>query len=185
MIPAAFEYHAPTSVGEAAALLAKHGGDAKVLSGGQSLIPMMKLRLATPRHVVDINHVSLVASRKRARAVAEALLARGVPAERLGRLKAPAGLDLGAVTPEEIAVSILAEIVRVRRSAAPDMPRPKTGAPLLAEGLGHDPVGGMSVEIAGARHTSEAAGRRVYFCCAACKQRFDLDPARYALGAPA
>ena len=55
MIPAAFEYHAPASIGEATALLARLGEDAKVLSGGQSLIPLMKLRLASPRHLVDIN----------------------------------------------------------------------------------------------------------------------------------
>ncbi|HXY31363.1 MAG TPA: FAD binding domain-containing protein [Gemmatimonadaceae bacterium] len=55
MIPGAFEYHAPSSLGEATALLAKLGDDAKVLSGGQSLIPLMKLRLASPRHLVDIN----------------------------------------------------------------------------------------------------------------------------------
>jgi len=55
MIPGAFEYHAPSTIGEATALLARLGDDAKVLSGGQSLIPMMKLRLATPKHLVDIN----------------------------------------------------------------------------------------------------------------------------------
>jgi carbon-monoxide dehydrogenase medium subunit len=55
MIPGAFEYHAPSSLGEATALLAKLGDDAKVLSGGQSLIPLMKLRLAAPHHLVDIN----------------------------------------------------------------------------------------------------------------------------------
>ena len=57
MIPAAFQYHTPASIGEATALLARLGEDAKVLSGGQSLIPLMKLRLATPRHVVDINGI--------------------------------------------------------------------------------------------------------------------------------
>jgi len=57
MIPAAFEYHAPTTIGEATALLARLGEDAKVLSGGQSLIPLMKLRLASPAHVVDINGI--------------------------------------------------------------------------------------------------------------------------------
>ena len=57
MIPAAFEYHAPTSIGEATALLAQLGEDAKILSGGQSLIPLMKLRLAGPSHVVDINGI--------------------------------------------------------------------------------------------------------------------------------
>jgi carbon-monoxide dehydrogenase medium subunit len=57
MIPAAFEYHAPTSLTEATGLLARLGEDAKVLSGGQSLIPLMKLRLASPPHVVDINGI--------------------------------------------------------------------------------------------------------------------------------
>ncbi len=57
MIPGTFEYHDPSSIGEATALLARLGEDAKVLSGGQSLIPLMKLRLAGPRHIVDINGI--------------------------------------------------------------------------------------------------------------------------------
>ncbi len=57
MIPAAFEYHAPASIGEATDLLARLGEGAKVLSGGQSLIPLMKLRLASPGHVIDINGI--------------------------------------------------------------------------------------------------------------------------------
>src|SRR5438093_11609933 len=57
MIPAAFEYHTPSTIGEATALLAKLGDDAKVLSRGQSLIPLMKLRLAGPAHLVDINAI--------------------------------------------------------------------------------------------------------------------------------
>src|SRR5262245_20889191 len=69
----------------------------------------------------EARYVSLVASPKRAAVVREALLALGVAPDALARLKAPAGLDLGAVTPEEIAVSILAEIVQQRRSARPDV----------------------------------------------------------------
>jgi len=57
MIPAAFEYHAPATLREATDLLVKLGADAKLLSGGQSLIPLMKLRLASPAHVVDINGI--------------------------------------------------------------------------------------------------------------------------------
>jgi carbon-monoxide dehydrogenase medium subunit len=57
MIPAAFEYHAPATLDDATALLARLGDDAKVLSGGQSLIPLMKLRLSSPPHVVDINGI--------------------------------------------------------------------------------------------------------------------------------
>jgi carbon-monoxide dehydrogenase medium subunit len=57
MIPPAFEYLRPKTVPEAVAMLQQHGDDAKILSGGQSLIPMMKLRLARPSHLIDINRI--------------------------------------------------------------------------------------------------------------------------------
>jgi carbon-monoxide dehydrogenase medium subunit len=57
MLPSAFEYHRPTTIDEALDLLASLGDDAKVLAGGQSLIPMMKLRFAAPEHLVDINRL--------------------------------------------------------------------------------------------------------------------------------
>ena len=57
MIPAAFDYVAPTSVDEVVAALAEHGEDAKVLAGGHSLLPLMKLRFAVPSVVVDIGRV--------------------------------------------------------------------------------------------------------------------------------
>jgi carbon-monoxide dehydrogenase medium subunit len=57
MIPASFDYHAPGTVEEAVALLSKHGPDAKVLAGGHSLLPAMKLRLATPKVVVDLGRI--------------------------------------------------------------------------------------------------------------------------------
>ena len=66
MIPAGFDYHAPTTIGEATALLSRLGEDAKVLSGGQSLIPLLKLRLASPRHLIDINRIPGLAYMKEA-----------------------------------------------------------------------------------------------------------------------
>ncbi len=126
--------------------------------------------LATPA-----GYVSLVASRKRASAIVETLRQRGVPAEQLARLKAPAGLDIGAVTPEEIAVSILAEIIQARHHRAAE---PAMLATALAEAK--DPICGMTVEVATARHQSDWAGRSVYFCCRHCKETFDAEPARYA-----
>ena len=57
MIPPRFEYHAPRSVGEAIALLGQLGSDAKLLAGGHSLLPMMKLRFAEPAHLIDINRI--------------------------------------------------------------------------------------------------------------------------------
>ena len=58
MIPAAFTYHRPTSVKEAVGLLAQFGEEGRALAGGHSLIPMMKLRLAAPEHLVDLAGVS-------------------------------------------------------------------------------------------------------------------------------
>jgi xanthine dehydrogenase accessory factor len=67
---------------------------------------------------IDADYVAFVGSRKKAEALKAALAQRGVAPERLATLKAPAGLDLGAITPDEIAISILAEIVAVRRGKA-------------------------------------------------------------------
>jgi carbon-monoxide dehydrogenase medium subunit len=58
MIPPSFDYYAPTTMEEAIALLKQHGPEAKILSGGMSLIPLMKLRLAAPRYLIDINRVA-------------------------------------------------------------------------------------------------------------------------------
>ena len=57
MIPPAFDYHAPRSVGEALSLLGTLGSDAKLLAGGHSLLPMMKLRFAQPAHLIDLNRI--------------------------------------------------------------------------------------------------------------------------------
>jgi len=57
MIPPSFDYHAPTTVAEALKLLTSLGGDAKLLAGGHSLLPMMKLRFAQPAHLIDLNRI--------------------------------------------------------------------------------------------------------------------------------
>ena len=145
MIPASFDYHRPASLDEALKLLKKHGDDAKVLSGGMSLLPMMKLRLASVAHLVDIGRIP--------------------------------GLDLGARTPEEIALSIMAQIVERRRASARP-PREKPCPQPAREAV--DPICGMSVTVAGARHTVEAGGTTWYFCCAGCRAKFLADPQRHA-----
>jgi carbon-monoxide dehydrogenase medium subunit len=57
MLPARFEYHRPSTLDEALALLAEHGDDAKVLAGGQSLIPLMKYRFSSVGHLIDVNRI--------------------------------------------------------------------------------------------------------------------------------
>jgi carbon-monoxide dehydrogenase medium subunit len=65
MKPAPFAYHSPASVAEAVSVLAEFGDDAKVLAGGQSLVPMLALRLARPEHLVDINRIPELAGARR------------------------------------------------------------------------------------------------------------------------
>ncbi len=130
-------------------------------------------------------YLGVIASRTRFAQLRETLLARGVSRGALERIAAPAGLDIGARTPEEIAISIMAQIVERRRSAEAGAPQAEdsasTGAPQPEKPrVAIDPVCGMSVTIAGARHTAEVKGSTYYFCCAGCRTKFLADPARYA-----
>ncbi len=119
-------------------------------------------------------YVGLVASRKRADAVRGFLRDRGVSEEALTRLHAPAGLDLGPVDPDEIAVAILAEVVARRAAGGP----PVVEVAELEDAT--DPVCGMTVTVAGARHTVHHDGTTYYFCAAGCRARFAEDPSAYA-----
>lgn len=120
-------------------------------------------------------YVGLIASRRRADAVLGYLRDRGVADEALARVHAPAGLDLGRVSTEEIAVAVLAEIVRLR--AAGLLAAGPVAAPVHEE---IDPVCGMTVDVATARYRTVHEGRTWYFCSAGCLQRFEADPARFA-----
>jgi xanthine dehydrogenase accessory factor len=123
-------------------------------------------------------YVALVASPKRAAVVRETLAVIGVTPDEMSRLKAPAGLDLGARTQEEIALSILAEVVQVRAALPAGMLETLSASPAPLEAI--DPVCGMSVTIAGAKHTREFDGKTRYFCCGGCKARFEADPHQFA-----
>jgi xanthine dehydrogenase accessory factor len=102
-----------------------------------------------------------------------------VPRAVLDAIVAPAGLDIGARTPEEIALSVMAQIVERRRRQARAAPEPKA-EPVEPPREAIDPVCGMTVAIARARHSAEVRGRAYYFCCAGCRTKFLADPARYA-----
>jgi xanthine dehydrogenase accessory factor len=132
-------------------------------------------------------YLGLVASRRRCEELRQAVEARGAAREALAIVKSPAGLDIGARAPEEIALSILAEIVQRRRAApAPDAATPKPARKPLAQApaaQATDPVCGMSVTVAGAKHTVEFNGQTVYFCCAGCREKFLRDPHKYLAGA--
>ena len=124
-------------------------------------------------------YVAFVASKTKAGKVLEYLHDRGVIAARLSQVRAPAGLDIHAASPEEIAVSILAEIIQVK-GAKPVTPKIKAEFPALTQEV-KDPICGMSVEASTAKYKSEFQGNVFYFCCAGCKDKFEKQPEKYAL----
>jgi xanthine dehydrogenase accessory factor len=128
-------------------------------------------------------YVGLVASPTRAAAVRSWLLDEGVTAERLAALRAPCGMDLGATTPKEVAVSILAELVAVRRGkasfATPPIAEVLAVAPPEEPMVLLDPVCGMTVDRDTARHIAEHAGVIYAFCSVGCRTAFRKDPEAY------
>jgi len=130
---------------------------------------------------LDADYLAVVSSGKRFAQVRETLEARGATAESLDRIQCPAGFDIGARTPEEIAVSILAQIVFTVRKGAGAEESDESPRERPTEEI--DPVCGMTVEVEGAKHTAEVGGRTWYFCCGGCRDRFVAAPERFPAGA--
>jgi xanthine dehydrogenase accessory factor len=153
--------------GDLALVVAAHGRD--------------ELRALRRALEAGVPYVGLVASRVRGSAVAAELRAEGVPEERLAALETPAGLDIGARTPEEIALSILARIVTVRRGKQTVAVHvvPADPAPATDPATAIDPVCGMAVAAVATTPHVEHEGRLVYFCCDGCRETFEQDPARF------
>ncbi len=146
-----------------------------VASAGQYDEEALQAALRSPAR-----YVGLVASRRRAKSVLDVLASYGVAAEDIARVRTPAGLDIGGVSQEEIALSILAEIVREYRAAQHEL------AGNVAEAqtttvieVARDPVCGMDVEIDGARYVAELDGVTYYFCCPHCRKDFLTEPQRF------
>ncbi len=161
----------PTDISRADALvpdLERAGVDARtvivVATRGDYDEDAVRDALATPAR-----YVALIASRTRGDVLVEDLAASGVSRESLARLRYPAGLDIGARSEEEIALSILAEIVTTRGAAA----TPPSAAPQEAI----DPVCGMVVAITPDALSAVHDGTTYYFCSAGCKRTFERDPA--------
>lgn len=124
-------------------------------------------------------YVGLVASRRRAETVLGYLRDRGVPEEDLARVHAPAGLDLGPMGHEEMAVAILAELVALRA-------RGELGGGVSPAARPHeavDAVCGMTVSVTEARHVATREGGTYYFCSAGCLAAFESDPTNYTRAA--
>lgn len=155
--------------GDAALVVASHGHEEE--------------RILTAALRDGVPYVGLVASTKRGDAVRDSL---DLPEELLAALHTPAGLEIGAETPDEIALAILAEIVALRRSAEAavvvELPQPEAAAaaPGPAEAaieVAIDPVCGMEVAISDASIHLDHNGERFYFCREGCRDSFAAEHA--------
>jgi xanthine dehydrogenase accessory factor len=109
-------------------------------------------------------YLGLVASAKKSQALFEYARTTGASDEDIATFKCPAGIDLGGETLPEIAVSVAAELVRVRRES---VEQTVDGATAV------DPICGMTVEIDNAKYKSVVNNETIYFCCLRCKETFD------------
>jgi xanthine dehydrogenase accessory factor len=140
-----------------------HAGDLALVVAAHGRDELRSLRRGLE---AELPYVGLVASRKRGDGVLGELRGDGVPAELLERVEVPAGLDIGARTPEEIALSILARVVEVRRAG--HVAQPVTAV---------DPVCGMTVAIAPDTLSLELDDESYYFCSEGCRAKFEAEHA--------
>jgi xanthine dehydrogenase accessory factor len=122
-----------------------------------------------------VPYVGLVASKRRGSGVLEQLRRDGVPEQALALIDVPAGLDIGSRTPPEIALSILAAVVSVRRADRRDevLPPVAPARPADAPPLAVDPICGMTVAAVASTPSLEFEGATVYFCCEGCRSAFE------------
>jgi xanthine dehydrogenase accessory factor len=134
-------------------------------------------------------YLGLVVSRRRGAAVLGYLADRGVPRDQLARVSVPAGLDLGPTSHAEIAVAILAELVKLRASGALAAAEPQAGGATGARPATRpaarpaeqavDRVCGMAVAVGSGTLSAEHDGSTYYFCSSGCRQAFEKNPAAY------
>jgi xanthine dehydrogenase accessory factor len=137
-----------------------------VAAHGRDELPALRLALES-----GLAYVGLVASRARGDGVIGELHGDGVPEDLLARIDVPAGLDIGARTPAEIALSILARVVTVRRDGRAPAPVSGTAPAPVAV----DPICGMTVAAVAGTPSVRHGNETVYFCCEGCKARFEAE----------
>lgn len=116
-------------------------------------------------------YIGLIASRKRAESIVEFLRGLGVDEATLTRVHAPAGLDLGSLSNEEIAVAVMAEMVALKAAGGLT-----TGVTVTRQHEAVDPVCEMIVNVDTARWSSTYEGTTYYFCAPGCKKAFESNP---------
>lgn len=127
---------------------------------------------------LDYQYISFVSSRRKSNAIFKTLRDMGVTFDELRNIKTPAGMDINAKLPEEVAVSIMAEIIKGYRSEAEKNQHQET---VLNEEMYMNPVCGIPVQKSTAKHILEYEGEQVYFCCDGCKVKFEAEPEKYMM----
>ena len=127
----------------------------------------------------DAHYISFIASHAKAHKVIGLLGQKGASPQMLGRIKAPAGLSIGTSSPQEMAVSIIAEIIQTQKRCPPESSRQEEFGPEEVSQSAIDPVCGMAVDVGKSTYQSEYKGKSLHFCCAGCKQTFDRQPEKY------
>lgn len=143
-----------------------------VATQGESDEPALELALQTSAY-----YLGFVASRKKKEAVWSYLMDQGIKKEQLDRIYSPAGIDIHAKRPEEVAVSILAQIIQVKSD--PGSSNPVSGRNAIISQYYINPVCGIPVDKNNPKYIIEYQGEKVYFCCDGCKESFEKDPAKY------
>ncbi len=122
------------------------------------------------------SYIGFIASRKKKEAVWKYLLEHGVAQKTLDIIYSPAGIDIHAKKPEEVAISILAQIIQVKsgQSHRPTLEKEKVLSQYYI-----NPVCGVPVDKNNPKHVIEYRGEKVYFCCDGCKVSFEKEPGKY------
>ncbi len=127
-------------------------------------------------------YVAFVSSRKKSTEIVAKLKAEGMADEKLADLKTPAGLDIHAKLPEEVAVSILAEIIKeFRVEGKEEQVEEKENEAALNEAYFINPVCKIPIEKSSAKHIINYKGLDYFFCCDGCKISFESEPDKYAI----
>jgi len=131
---------------------------------------------------IGSSYLSFVASRKKGNAIFTEVRGMGATFDQLKTIKTPAGLDIGAKMPDEVAISIIAEIIKHYRAAsekAPSKDNKKEKLEIKNEDFYINPVCNIPVQKSTAKHVLEYKNEKVYFCCDGCKVSFEKSPEKY------
>jgi len=125
------------------------------------------------------SYLSFVSSMRKANSIYNSLKKQGIKVEDLARIKTPAGLNINAKLPEEVAISILAEIISKLREEKSEIGKPESTLNLDEYFI--NPVCNIPVQKSTAKHVLKHKGKDYYFCCDGCKVSFEKEPEKYEL----